>query len=96
MIVRLVDELDPYHRRRRDAHGWLYIVEKVVGKRPMHDVETQTFKRRDVYEARSVATGVVCTIESRFTERFPDDEGLQTRIRTVSGQAGAEEEPRCT
>jgi hypothetical protein len=53
MLVQLKEPLNEYHKRRADRHGWLYIR---VNKRP------------DLIEARSLATGVVCTFLPEYVE----------------------------
>lgn len=58
-MLQLKKELDSYHQRRADKHGWLY-----VQVRP-HD-ETDRFI--GLYEARSIATGVVCTLDAAYIE----------------------------
>lgn len=64
MIVHLKDGLDAYHQRRADEHGHFFKVVRVMNPNgklypPM-------------YEARSVATGVVCTLDQRFLEELPN------------------------
>ena len=61
MLIRLKDPLDSYHQRRADAHGYLY----VVTRRGSGEVP-------DCLEARSIATGVVCTLITFFTEEATD------------------------
>lgn len=62
-LVRLKDKLlDNYHQRRADKHGWLYVV--------VRDVYPGT--ESHLIEARSVATGVVCTFVPIFVEDAPD------------------------
>ena len=61
MLVRLKDKLDPYHQRRADKHGYLYIVS---------EREREWMLR--LYEARSIATGVVCTFDAGYVEEVPD------------------------
>jgi hypothetical protein len=51
MLVRLKEPLDDYHQRRADKHGWLYIVD-----------EYRKWPYQALVEARSLATGVVCTL----------------------------------
>ncbi len=58
-MLQLKKELDPYHQRRADKHGWLY-----VQVRP--DDEFNLFV--GIYEARSIATGVVCTLDAAYVE----------------------------
>jgi hypothetical protein len=59
-FVILNEDLDLYHQQRADKHGRLY---KLVRRFGTADI---------LLEARSVATGVVCTIDSRFTEKLSD------------------------
>ena len=58
-LLRLKDELDDYHQRRADKHGWLYL-------------STGRLRHPALCEARSIATGVVCTFESDFVEEAAD------------------------
>jgi hypothetical protein len=58
-LLRLKDELDDYHQRRADKHGWLYL-------------NTARLRLPALFEARSIATGVVCTLESDFVEEVGD------------------------
>ena len=50
MLVQLKEPLDGYHKRRADVHGWLYIVDGPISP------------YQALVEARSLATGVVCTL----------------------------------
>lgn len=54
-LIRLTDRLDGYHRRRQEKHGYLYL-------------RVRSFGDGDFVEARSIATGVVCTFDRRFIE----------------------------
>lgn len=72
MLIRLKDDLDDYHQRRADKHGWLYTI---VRRRERGQIPgSRGFYRRAVYlyEARSVATGVVCTFAPEFVEEADD------------------------
>ena len=62
MLARLKEPLDGYHQRRAERHGWLYIVENLA-ERPYINT---------IYEARSVATGVVCTFRAECVELVDD------------------------
>ena len=53
MFVALKPYLDDYHQRRANKHGYIYIVNRKYGP---------------LYEARSIATGVLCTLDKRFLE----------------------------
>ena len=61
MLIRLKEPLDNYHQRRADAHGWLWVLTR------RGDGEVPDF-----VEARSIATGVVCTLITFFTEEADD------------------------
>jgi hypothetical protein len=56
MLVQLNGPLDNYHKRRADKHGWLYIVDGPISP------------YRNLIEARSLATGVVCTLLPKYVE----------------------------
>ena len=58
-LLRLKDALDEYHQQRADKHGWLYISVK---------------NYRYLHEARSLATGVICTLLSDYVEETADAE----------------------
>jgi hypothetical protein len=72
MLVRLKNDLDDYHRQRASKHGWLYIVTRKPGW--------------GLYESRSIATGVLCTLLPEFVEEVDDAEELQEGSR-VRGSA---------
>ena len=63
MLARLKEPLDGYHQRRADKHGWLYVIQGLtaVGPHP-----------KPIYEARSIATGVVCTFRPECLELIDD------------------------
>ena len=89
MLARLKEPLDGYHQLRADKHGWLYLIENLT-RRPL----TGT----NIYEARSIATGVVCTFRPECMELIDDvheKTELQARVRDVPRHGAAEEEP-CT
>lgn len=65
MLARLKEPLDGYHQRRAERHGWLYIVK---GEAP----RTYSNRYKRIYEAMSIATGVVCTFRAECVE-FVDD-----------------------
>lgn len=62
MLARLREPMDSYHQRRADKHGYLYIVQ-AVAENPF---------RVGLYEARSIATGVVCTFRTECMELIGD------------------------
>lgn len=64
MLVRLKSDLDDYHRQRANKHGWLYIV-------------TRKFGNGELYESRSIATGVLCTLMAECVEELDHAEELQ-------------------
>lgn len=76
MLVRLKEPLDHYSQMRARQHGWLYIVEEhpVTGIVIHHQHVPK--RRRDLYEARSIATGVVVTFRPECIEVIPDGEKL--------------------
>jgi hypothetical protein len=58
-LIRLTDKLDTWHSRRAEKHGRLYVFlnrDRIVG---------------DIIEAKSLATGVICTFEETFIEEAP-------------------------
>lgn len=55
-MVALQADLNPYHERRRDSHGSLYIV--VRFSEPIGGI----------IEAKSIATGRVCTLQAAYLE----------------------------
>lgn len=59
-LIRLIDDLDGYHERRKAANGSLYLVVR---------------RYNGVVEARSIATGRVCTFDVSFIEEA--SHGLQ-------------------
>lgn len=63
-LIRLVEHIDGYHKRRADAHGYLYIA-------------TRSFGLGSLVEARSIATGALCTLDKRFIEEATDATELQ-------------------
>lgn len=60
-LTRLKGTLDPYHQRRKDIHGSLYVVEKVFGS------------DSGLIEARSIATGVLLTLDRHTLEKAPEN-----------------------
>lgn len=60
MLVRLKDNLNEYHQQLADIDGWLWVVLKV------DDIISS------LYEARSVATGMVYMLDADYTEKLPD------------------------
>ncbi len=63
MLARLKEPLDGYHQRRADKHGWLYVIQRLTEGRPY---------AKPIYEARSIATGVVCTFRPECLELIDD------------------------
>ena len=59
MLIRLKSRLDDYHQRRADKHGHLYVVVRHT---------EPDFPPLNLYEAKSIATGVVCTLYPEYTE----------------------------
>jgi hypothetical protein len=56
IVIMLRGGLDDYHQRRANKHGYIYLA-----------------TRRDgYYNAKSVATGAICTLLSRFVEEAHD------------------------
>lgn len=75
ILVRLKDrdQLDGYHQRRLDANGSLYIVRKPnerVRQGYVHD--DRQMRRASLYEAVSIATGALCTLDPIYVEEAPD------------------------
>lgn len=68
MLVRLKEPLDLYHRRRTEKHGWLYTVEveDIEGVLPISGISLKRYS--NLLEARSIATGVVCTLLPKYVE----------------------------
>lgn len=58
LALRDEDTLDDYHRARLHKHGRLYILLRKCGM------------FRDLYEAKSIATGVVCTLDKHHVEEI--------------------------
>jgi hypothetical protein len=58
-LLRLHPSTHGYHERRRKEHGELYLLVRI-------------FKSGDLIEARSLATGVICTLDRDFVEAAPD------------------------
>lgn len=63
-MVRLKPEekLNAYHKRRLEKHGWLYFVVR----------EDTGGGRSPMYEAKSVATGAICTLLPICCEELED------------------------
>ena len=76
MLARLKEPLDGYHQRRADQHGFLYIIKNTAprpyGPAYMDKDVGAVVRLKHVYEARSIATGVVCTFRAECVE-FVDD-----------------------
>lgn len=58
-LVQLADNLDGYHQRRADVHGYLYI-------------SIRSFGLGSLVETKSIATGVLCTLDRRFLKDVDD------------------------
>lgn len=58
-MVYLKESNNPYHQRRLEKHGAIYFV-------------VWEFEGGDLYKAKSLATGVVCTLHSRFCMEADD------------------------
>ncbi len=71
MLVRLKEPLDAYHRRRLDKHGWLYIVTNYPATAILME-DNRPLRFKNLYEARSIATGVVCTFRPECVEVADD------------------------
>lgn len=59
MFIRLKDSPDLYHQRRAEKHGRLFVVVRHT---------EPDFPLLNLYEAKSIATGVVVTLYPEFTE----------------------------
>ena len=55
-IIGLRENLDEYHAKRAAKHGWIYICKR---------------RYNGIYEAKSVATGALCTLLDPFVEEAP-------------------------
>jgi hypothetical protein len=74
-LVRLKDSLDEYHQQRADKHGWLYIATNYDASRRIIMYQRHQARRvKGLYEARSLATGVICTLLPEFVEEIVDAE----------------------
>jgi len=73
-LVRLKDSLDEYHQQRADKHGWLYIVTNYDTSRRAIMYQRELRRLEGFYEARSLATGVICTLLPEFVEEIADAE----------------------
>jgi hypothetical protein len=58
-LVRLKDTTDSYHRRRAEKHGYIYFV-------------TRSSWHGGVLEAKSLATGVTCSLLADMVEEQDD------------------------
>lgn len=52
---------DAHHKRRAEKHGYIYFA-------------TRFFGNGSLVEAKSVATGALCTLDRRFIEELADGE----------------------
>ncbi len=58
-LVQLAANIDGYHQRRADVHGYIYIAYR-------------SFGLGSLVEAKSIATGVLCTLDRRFLKDVDD------------------------
>ena len=58
VMLKPENKLDGYHQRRLQKHGYLYIVTRIFGG--------------TLYEAKSISTGRVCTLDCCQCEDEPD------------------------
>jgi hypothetical protein len=59
-MVRLKDTLNEYHQKRADMHGYIYyILRKHAWSMP---------DGSHMYEAKSLATGAICSLFSEYVE----------------------------
>ena len=63
-LLHLKEPLDAYCERRADAHGYIYFLVRETGVHPERTTH--------IYEARSLATGVVCTFRPVTMEKIED------------------------
>jgi hypothetical protein len=70
MLVRLKDNLDAYHERRAEDNGMLYILEGRSAPMAMRMKEGPVKMCRDMFKAKSLATGATCTFRAVYLE-FP-------------------------
>lgn len=59
ILLRLYPSGPGYHERRRETHGDLYFL-------------VRTFGSGELVEARSLATGVICTFDRSYVEVADD------------------------
>lgn len=71
MLVRLKEPLDLYHQKRADKHGWLYIVTNYPATAIMME-GNKPLRFKNLYEAKSISTGVVCTFRPECVEVAED------------------------
>lgn len=57
LIALRAEGLNDYHYLRAERHGYLFVVHRAYGP---------------LVEARSLATGRVCTLDTTYLERTPD------------------------
>ena len=72
MLARLKEPLDPYHQRRADKHGYLYIIQGTREHGIVMSPGWIPHKYKALYEARSIATGVICTFRPECMELIGD------------------------
>jgi hypothetical protein len=78
-LLHLKEPLDLYHQRRADEHGYIYFLVREFLLRDKDKLPRRIGGRmlRNVCEARSLATGVVCTLSHEFLELVEDAEKTQ-------------------
>lgn len=76
VLGRLKEPLDRFHRIRADKHGWLYIIQNYPVRGIVQTGNGTPKRFKDLYEARSIATGVVCTFRSECMEIVEDGSQL--------------------
>lgn len=65
-LLSLKPELDPYHQRRANKHGYLYYLHRVIGP-------SQSWP--DVVEGKSIATGRIVTLLAPYFETKEVEDG---------------------
>lgn len=65
-LLRLKSELDAYHQRRANKHGYLYYLTRIIGP-------SSTWP--DVVEGKSLATGSIVTLSAPYFEAKEVDDG---------------------
>lgn len=65
-LLRLKSELDSYHQRRAERHGYIYYLNRVLGP-------SRTWP--DVVEGKSLATGSLVTLMAPYYETQEVEDG---------------------